>query len=71
MQLTKTQHIFVCTLMLCMVSFLMFPLMTFAQTVSIPDANLREAINEALGKAPNARITANEMQRLTRFDANK
>ena len=70
MQLTKTQHIFVCTLMLCMVSFLMFPLMTFAQTVSIPDANLREAINEALGKAPNARITANEMQRLTRFDAN-
>ena len=70
MQLTKTRHIFVCTLMLCMMSFLMFPLMTFAQTVNIPDANLREAINETLGKAPNARITADEMQRLTRFDAN-
>ena len=69
MQLTKTQHIFVCTLMLCMVSFLMFPLMTFAQTVSIPDANLREAINEALGKAPNARITADEMATLRQLDA--
>ena len=69
MQLIKTQHIFVCTLMLCMTSFLMFPLTTIAQTVNIPDANLREAIAEALGKAPNARITADEMRTLNRLEA--
>ena len=70
MQLAKTQHIFMCTLMLCMTSFLMFPLTTIAQTVNIPDTNLREAIAEALGKAPNARITVDEMRTLNRFDAN-
>ena len=69
MQLSKTQHIFICTLMLCAVLFLT-PLSTSAQTVNIPDANLREAINEVLGKTPNARITATEMQRLTLFHAN-
>ena len=70
MQLAKTQHIFICTLMLCMTSFLMFPLTTIAQTVNIPDTNLREAIAEVLGKTPNARITADEMRRLTYLDAN-
>ena len=70
MQLAKTQHIFICTLMLCMMSFLMFPLTTIAQTVNIPDTNLREAIAETLGKAPNARITVDEMRTLNRFDAN-
>ena len=69
MQLTKTQHIFTYTFMLCMMSFLMFPLITQAQTVNIPDANLRKAINEALGKAPNARITANEMATLRELHA--
>ena len=69
MQLTKTQHIFTYTFMLCMMSFLMFPLTTIAQTVNIPDANLRKAINEALGKAPNARITANEMATLRELHA--
>ena len=69
MQLAKTQHIFVCTFMLCLMSFLMFPLTTIAQTVNIPDANLRAAISETLGKAPNARITADEMARLTRLEA--
>ena len=64
MQLAKTQHIFVCTFMLCLMSFLMFPLTTTAQTVNIPDANLRTAIAEALGKAPNARVTADEMATL-------
>ena len=71
MQLTKTQHTFICTLVLCATLFLIFPLTTKAQTVNIPDPNLRAAIVEALGKAPNARITADEMARLTnRFDAN-
>ena len=68
MQLAKTQHIFVCTLVLCVVLFLT-PFSTSAQTVNIPDANLRAAIAEALGKAPNTRVTATEMQRLTRLNA--
>ena len=50
MQLTKTKYLFVVTL--CMALFLMLPLTTTAQTVNIPDANLRSAIAEALGKAP-------------------
>ena len=33
--------------------------------VHIPDANLRAAIAEALGKAPNATITAADMEKLT------
>ena len=37
--------------------------------VHIPDANLRAAIAEALGKSPNAPITAEEMDRLTRLRA--
>ena len=71
MQFTKTQHISVCPLVLCAMLFLIFPLTTSAQTVDIPDPNLRAAIAEALGKVPNARITADEMARLTNnFDAN-
>ena len=68
MQLAKTQHIFIYTLMLCAVLFLA-PLSTSAQTVNIPDANLREAINEVLGKAPNARITIDEMATLRELNA--
>ena len=37
-------------------------------SVHIPDENLRAAIAEALGKAPNAPITAKEMERLTHLD---
>ena len=37
--------------------------------VHIPDLNLRAAIAEALGKSPNAPITAEEMERLGRLDA--
>ena len=37
--------------------------------VSIPDPSLRAAIAEALGKAPGALITAADMARLTRIDA--
>ena len=37
--------------------------------VSIPDPNLRTVIEGLLGKAPNALITAADMARLTRIDA--
>ena len=37
--------------------------------VHIPDTNLRAAIAEALGKSPNAPITAEEMERLRRLEA--
>ena len=37
--------------------------------VSIPDPNLRTVIEELLGKAPGALITAADMTRLTRIDA--
>ena len=70
MQLAKTQHIFICTLMLCMTSFLMFPLTTIAQTVNIPDANLRAAITEALGKVSGARVTRDEIATLTHLNVN-
>jgi len=46
----------------------MFPLTTPAQTVNIPDANLRAAIAEALDKAPGATITAAEMATLTSLE---
>ena len=39
-------------------------------SVHIPDANLRAAIAEALGKSPSAPITAEEMATLTRLVAN-
>ena len=69
MQLTKTQHLFVCTLILSAFLFVI-PLSTSAQTVNIPDTNLRTAIAEALNKPQGARITRDEMARLTRLDAN-
>ena len=39
-------------------------------SVHIPDANLRSAIAEALGKAPGTAITVEEMATLTSFTAN-
>ena len=68
MVLTKRKHIFIYTLILCVTLFFVFPLTITAQTVNIPDANLRAAIEEALGKTSNARITAEEMATLTRFE---
>ena len=67
MQLAKTQHVFICTLMLCALLFSV-PLSTSAQTVNIPDANLRSAISEALGKASGIRITRDEMATLTHLE---
>ena len=37
--------------------------------VHIPDSNLRAAIAEALGKSPNAQITVEDMEKLTRLNA--
>ena len=48
---------------------LIIPFSASAQTVNIPDANLRAAIAETLGKAPNATITRAEMATLTRLEA--
>ena len=67
MQLIKTKYLFAFTL--CVTLFLMFPLTTAAQTVNIPDVNLRAAISEALGKAPGTRITRDEIATLTRLEA--
>ena len=41
----------------------------FAQTVSIPDPNLRLAIEAPLGKAPGAPISATEMESLIELSA--
>ncbi|RKU39524.1 hypothetical protein C6496_02030 [Candidatus Poribacteria bacterium] len=69
MQLTKTKQILTCTLLLSVTLCLMFPTKTPAQTVNIPDANLRASIAEALGKAPVATIAADEMATLRNFEA--
>ncbi len=63
MRLAKKRPIFISTLTLYAVLFLI-PLTTVAQTVSIPDANLRNAINKALDKVPNAPITVENMRAL-------
>ena len=68
MRFAKTQHFFNFTLTLCAVLFLT-PRLTSAQTVNIPDANLRAAIAETLGKAPTARITIDEMAALRELNA--
>ena len=69
MPLAKTQHIFVCTCVLCAMLFLMLPTTTTAQTVNIPDANLRTAVAGVLGKPQDARITRDEIARLTHLAA--
>ena len=66
----KRQRVLAYTLTLCAVLFLFSPSVS-AQTVNIPDANLRAAIAEVLDKPQGARITRDEMARLTRLDANR
>ena len=56
---------FTFSLLMC----LTFPLTATAQVASIPDANLRAAIEDALGMAPGTPITADEMATLTRLEA--
>jgi Leucine-rich repeat (LRR) protein len=53
----------------CATLFFVFPLTTTAQTVNIPDDNLRAAIEKAVGKIPNAQITVNEMATLRELRA--
>ena len=71
MGLIKKQHIFIYILVFgaCVTLFFVFPLMTVAQTVNIPDANLRAAVEKALGKTSGATITAAEMATLTHLEA--
>ena len=69
MELTKRKQIFIYTLTFCVTLFFVFPLTTSAQTVTIPDANLRAVIEAALGKTSGATITAEDMATLTRLDA--
>ena len=68
MPIANKQHIFLSIIALSTTLFLV-PLSTSAQIVNIPDANLRAAINEALGKPENARITHEEMLTLTGLEA--
>ena len=68
MQRSKKQHIFMGTFLLCALLFLI-PVITLAQTVNIPDVGLRQAINEALGKTPNAGMTVDEMATLRELHA--
>ena len=65
MQLTETKQILTCVFMLSVTLFVIFPPTAPAQIVNIPDAGLRAAINDALDKAPNATIAADEMATLT------
>ena len=69
MLLAKRKHIFVYILVFCATLFFVFPLTTVAQTVNIPDTNLRAAVEEALGKTSGATITAEDMATLVIFDA--
>ena len=68
MQVANKQHIFLSIIALSTALFLT-SLSTSAQVVTIPDENLRAAINEALDKPENARITHEEMLTLTELFA--
>ncbi len=69
MRLIKKQHILIYPLTFWVTLCLLFPLTTTAQTVNIPDVNLRAAIEAALGKTSGTTITAAEMATLTRLEA--
>ena len=64
--MTKPPFCFTFFLLLC----LALPLMATAQTVNIPDTNLRATVEAALGKAPGDTITVADMGTLTRLQAN-
>ena len=68
MGFTKKKYIFVSALTFCTILFIMFPLAIHAQTVDLPDVNLRAAITAVLGKTPGGAITAEEMATLTRLE---
>ena len=64
----KIRRIFIYTLMFCALLFSV-PFSISAQMVNIPDANLRAAIAEVLGKPQDTQITPDEMATLNRFEA--
>ena len=68
MQFAKKRPTFTGALTRYAVLFLI-PLTAWAQTVNIPDVNLHKVINEALGRAPNARITTEDMRMLRELRA--
>ena len=57
------------SVIICVLCVVLFPLITRAKTVSIPDTNLRVAIENALGKSSGATITADDMATLTFLEA--
>ena len=61
--MTKQPFRFTLFLLICV----LIPLTATAQTVNIPDSNLRAAVEKALGKASGASITTADMERLTRL----
>ncbi len=63
--MTKPRFCFTLFLLICF----SLPLTVTAQTVNIPDPNLRAVIESALEKAPGAPVTAIEMATLTSLDA--
>ena len=65
--MTKQPFRFTFFLLMC----LSIPLTAPAQTVNLPDANLRAAIEAALGKTSGATITVSDMAALTRLEARK
>ena len=70
MQPTHNRFFSIGTLIFSALLFCRFPMLTQAETVNIVDANLRTAINAALDKPANARITTDEMATLTELEAN-
>ncbi len=60
-------------LLTCVITFWVvlftIPLVTSAQTVNIPDSNLRDAIEERLGKTPGAAIAEEDMETLVNLEA--
>ena len=58
-------------LILFLLVYVSIPSTAMAQTVAIPDPNLRAAVETALGKASGVPITAVEMATLTRLEARK
>ena len=63
--MTKQPFRFTFLLLICV----LIPLTATAQTVNIPDPNLRAAIEKALGKASGASITAADMAKLIELTA--